>query len=447
MKIIERLKSNVLLKKALSDTNYYFLAQVGSKLLGLIVIPFLVRLLSIEEFAKYDIFLIISSLITTIVVLGIDSGIAVMIADHKENSKLVNYLFSFSVYASSIAVVIAWTICYFVFHFIDSAKSILPYYNLLFLYIFFNLFSYQVFNFIRWLGKAKIASIISVFSYAFGIVLGFLFIYFNDHPTLLDYLLGMVIGNAIGAIASYLVSLKHFTIRFEKNYNGFIKELMRLSLPFVPNYLANNVMMMTDRLVVVSTLGQHSMGIYALANRLAQIPNFGLNIITRGFQPVMYLNYKEESGKSLIKKVYDYSNISLVVFLVAMYFLALPIVNIFGGVKYSEAIPIMPMITTSALLYGIMGLNGMGYTIQRKTYIITSLSILAIILNISVNYFMGLYFGINGIAIGTLIVASIVSFLYTYFSEKLYSFNLNLIRAFIIYIVLIIISSFYLYKS
>lgn len=445
MHIVKKIKNNTLFKRALLDTNYYFLAQVGSKLLGLLVIPFLVRILSIEEFAKYDVFLMLSGLITTIVVLGIDSGIAVMIADHKENSKLINYLFSFSVFASSLAVIVAWAICYFLFNFIDAAKAILPYYNLLFLYIFFNIFSYQVFNFIRWLGKAKVASIISVFSYAFGVGLGFSFIYFKNQPTLLDYLLGMVIGNAMGAAASLLASSKHFIFRFEKSYNGFIKELIRLSLPFVPNYLANNVMMMTDRLVVVSTLGQHSLGIYALANRFAQIPNFGLNIITRGFQPVMYLNYKEHSGKSLIKKVYDYSNLSLVLFLIAMYLLAMPIVNIFGGVKYSEAIPVMPMITISALIYGIMGLNGMGFTIQRKTYFITLLSVLAIILNVSVNYFMGNHFGINGIAIGTLLVASIVSLLYTFLSEKLYSFNLNLKMALISYLLILLISTYLLY--
>ncbi len=443
MNILQKLKNNSLLKKALLDTNYYFLAQVGSKLLGLLVIPFLVRILSIEDFAKYDVFLMLAGLITTIVVLGIDSGIAIMIADHKENTKLINYLFSFSIFVSSLCVVFAWAICYYVFHFIESAKPILPYYHLLFLYILFNLFSYQVFNFIRWLGKAKVASIIGLLSYAFGVLLGFVGIYFFENPSLANYIVGMVIGNALGALASLLISVKHFTLKYNSNYNGFINELMKLSLPFVPNYLANNVMMMTDRLVVVSTLGEQSLGIYALANRFAQIPNFGLNIITRGFQPVMYLNYKEQSGKSLIKKVYDYSNLSLILGLILMYFLAIPIVNIFGGVKYAEAIPIIPMITISALIYGIMGLNGMGYTIQRKTYYITIISILSIGLNVVINYYLGKQWGIKGIAIGTLIVSSIISLLYTTISEKLHSFHLNKKIAFFSYL-LIIISCIYI---
>ncbi len=445
MKFINRLKENILFKKALIDTNYYFLAQVGTKLLGLLVIPFLVRILSIEEFAHYDIFLMFAGLITTVVVLGIDSGIAILIADHKKNTKLINYLFSFSIIVSSLAVILSWLICYFVFPLIDQAKNILVYINYLFLYILFNLISYQVFNFIRWIGKAGLASVIGFVSYAFGVGLGFCLVYFNPHPSLIDYIIGLVIGNFIGALASILISVKHITLKWEPNYNGFLKELMKVSLPFVPNYLAANVMMMTDRLVVVSVLGEKSLGIYALANRFAQIPNFGLNIITRGFQPVMYLNYKEASGVSLIKKVYDYSHFAFIPILILMYALAGPIVTVFGGVKYMDAIPIIPVITMSALIYGIMGLNGMGYTIQRKTYFITLISVLSIILNAGFNYFLGSRFGILGISIGSLSVACIVSLLYTFQSERLYRFHLNIKSSSLIYIILIAITTYLLF--
>ena len=446
MKFRNSLKENKLFRKAISDTNYYFLAQVGTKLLGLLVIPFLVRILSLEEFAHYDIFLMFAGLITTVVVLGIDSGIAILIADHKENTKLLNYLFSFSLIISSFAVFVSWLICYFIFPYVDQARNFFVYINYLFLYILFNLISYQVFNFIRWIGKAGLASIMGFASYAFGVGLGFCLVYFNPHPDLIDYILGLVIGNFIGALASIIISIKYITLRWEPKYNGFIKELFKVSLPFVPNYLASNVMMMTDRLVVVSVLGEKTLGIYALANRFAQIPNFGLNIITRGFQPVMYLNYKLASGVSLIKNVYDYSHYAFIPILILMYALSGPIVTVFGGVEYSDAIPIIPVITMSALIYGLMGLNGMGYTIQRKTYFITLISVLSIILNSGFNYFLGSRFGIAGISIGSLSVACIVSLVYTYQSERLYRFQLNIKSSSIIYFMLITISAYLLFK-
>jgi O-antigen/teichoic acid export membrane protein len=439
---VAKLKWNALLSKALLDTNYYFLAQVGTKLLGLLIIPFLVRILSVEEFAHYDIFLMASSLLTTIVVLGIDSGISIMIADHKENESLINYLFSFSLLLSVLAVLVVWSISVFIFPYIETAGSIIQYIHYLFIYILFNLISYQVFNFIRWIGKAGAASVIGFISYAVGVVLGFCMIYFNPNPELIDYLYGVILGNFIGAIASLVISYKHLSFKWIPEYRKYLKELMKVSLPFVPNYIAANIMMMTDRLVIVSILGEKSLGIYALANRFAQIPNFGINIITRGFQPVMYLNYKEVNGISLIKKVYDYSHYALLIFVPIMYFLATPIVVFFGGIKYYDAIPLIPIITLSAMVYGIMGLNGMGYTIQRKTYLITIISLLSIFLNTAFNFLLGKQFGIVGIAVGVLIVSCIISFLYTYLSEKLYSFNFNLKASALIYTLVILTTTF-----
>jgi O-antigen/teichoic acid export membrane protein len=128
-----------------------------------------------------------------------------------------------------------------------------------------------------------------------------------------------------------------------------------------------------------------------------------------------------------------------------MYALAAPIVTLFGGVKYTDAIPIIPVICMSALVYGTMGLNGMGYTIQRKTYFITLSSILSIILNAGFNYFLGSRFGILGISIGSLSVACFVSLLYTYQSERLYKFNLNIKNSSIIYFILITFSTYLLF--
>ena len=439
------MKLNRLIKKGIIDTNYYLIAQIGSKFLGFLVVPFLVRLLSVEEFAHYDIFLMVASLITLIAGLGIDSGVAILIADYKGDIGIVRYLFSFSLFVSLFVVLLFWAISHFVFPLIDQVKPILIYINYLFLYILFNLTSYQVFNFIRWLGKAGLASVIGFVSYAFGITLGFCFIYFKSQPSLIDYLQGLVIGNLIGAIASLLISLRYITVKWNSRYNVYIKELFEVSLPYIPNYLSNYFMMMFDRLIVISMLGSHSLGVYALASRFAQIPNFAINVLNRGFQPVMYLNYKNEEGQVLIRRIYNYCHYALIPILIFIYLASKSIILIFGGEKYIAAVPLVPLITMSTLLYGIMGLNGLGYTIKRKTYFISIISIGAVLLNFLLNYFLGLHFGLFGIALGSLSIACLVSFIYTYFSERFYSFKLNLKITFGIYLFLLVFAIMSIY--
>jgi len=436
---------NILIKKAIIDTNFYLIAQIGTKLLGLLTIPFLVRLLSVEDFALYDMFLMSSNLISIFVVLGIDSGVAIMIADHKDNKDVTNFLFTYSLLISIFILILIWLFAFLLIPLIPKFRLLSGYINYIFLYTLFNFISYQVFNFIRWNGMAKTASFISFVSYTLGVLFGFILIYFKQTPQIKDYLQGLMVGNFFGALSSLIFSYKYFTFKITKIKILYFKELITISIPFVPNYLASNLMMMGDRMLIYSILGEKSLGIYALANRFAQIPNFILNIITRGFQPVMYLNYKEIEGKSIIKKIYQYSHYLFIPGFLFMIFFSGYLVQIFGGEKYVNAIPLIPIITISTLIYGIMGLNGMGYTISRKTYLITFISLLSIILNTCINYILALNFGIIGVAIGTLCVACFTSILYTYISERLYPFNLKIKQAILIYFIVILLSYITIY--
>ena len=78
---IKNIFKDDLLKKGLSDSGYYTLANIGSKALGLLIIPILARSVSVEEFANYDLFLIISAFLQIFVILGIDSGIAILMEE------------------------------------------------------------------------------------------------------------------------------------------------------------------------------------------------------------------------------------------------------------------------------------------------------------------------------------------------------------------------------
>ena len=46
-----------LIKKGLSDSRYYLIANIGNKLLAFLIIPILAKSVSVEEFATYDLFL------------------------------------------------------------------------------------------------------------------------------------------------------------------------------------------------------------------------------------------------------------------------------------------------------------------------------------------------------------------------------------------------------
>jgi O-antigen/teichoic acid export membrane protein len=61
------------------DTTVYFIATVGAKLASMAVIPLAAYILAAAQFAVYDEFLLINTLLTLLLLLGIDSAAAVKI--------------------------------------------------------------------------------------------------------------------------------------------------------------------------------------------------------------------------------------------------------------------------------------------------------------------------------------------------------------------------------
>ncbi len=429
-----------LFKKAVGDSGFYFLSQSGVKIVNILIIPFLIRIISVEEYGQYEFFLISTGLLTTLVGLGMDSGIAVFIVDKECERHLVDYLFTRSLFISVILIFFLWLVGYIFFYFFLSYLfSSLLLFHLTFLYLLFTYFTYIVFNFVRWLGKAKQAALISFFGTVFGVGLGFLLV--SKEANIHNYILGLVLGNGIGFLISIIIAWKFLVFRKKYFYYSIkLVEYIRLSLPFVPSYLANNLMIMLDRIIILSLIGKYALGIYAIASRLAQIPNFLLSVVAKGFQPVLFANYQTPEGARLNKKIYNLFVFFLLPTFLFLLFFSSPLVRLFGGEKYIKAIPLLPYVSMSSIIISIIGITGIGYLAKKKTYYVTFIIFFIVLLNALINYCMVFYFGIKGVAVGGMLAICIGSLLYIYFSERLYSFDLKLRWAIIVYLLIIIIS-------
>ena len=87
----------------------------------------------------------------------------------------------------------------------------------------------------------------------------------------------------------YFKSVKEGKIEF--------KSLLKTSLPFVPTYISGFLASYSDRIIILLMIGgDYYIGLYALLYRIAQIGGLGVNIISQGFLPIMYNNYKTSDG-------------------------------------------------------------------------------------------------------------------------------------------------------
>jgi O-antigen/teichoic acid export membrane protein len=395
------------------------------KLLSVIVIPFLTRTLSVEDFAIYDLFIVINSFLVMVLTLGMASGLAIKITELIADESKLAFLFMLSLFSCLFMTLLAWGICISVVFVFDIGGLPLFAWHGLFIYTFFSLISYTVFNFLRWTGKATIAALVNVLSAFLGLSIGIsLMVLMRNEVTL--YIIGLVIGAILGGIACLYI-VRQYIVGFKiiDNWKEEIKDLLKLSLPFVPNYIGNRLLTLSDRLIILMFLDLKAAGIYALLSRIASIPNLFTGVLTSGFQPVLLKNYKVCEGRKLIRHFYNSYMVFICLAVITTYLIDDWVITFFGGEKYTASSYLVPVMVSSSLLMESGRFCGFGYVIARKTAQIMYITNFVLGLNILLSVLLAQILGLDGIIIGTLIAAMTRSFLHPFYAEKAYTFNYN----------------------
>jgi len=411
--------------------------------LTLIVIPILTRILSVEQFAIYDLFLLSSTFLMAIFVLGMDSGLAILLAESISNKKKLSFLFVFTLVVNIIFTVIIWLIFGLFLHldfFLLFSKEI---WHLLFTYTFFSLITYNVFNFVRWIGKVKQAALIQGLSALFGVIIGLTLVFFVK-TALIYYLIGLVIGSVIGALLSLFI-VRDYIINFSfiPNWKKLVKELFDLSLPYMPSYIGNYLFQFTDRMIVLYLLDMKSVGIYALIARVATIPSFLVHITAAGFYPIMMKNYSSSDGAHLIRMIFKYYFIILILAFIFLIFTSNWIIILFGGnEEYINHSYLLAILSASVLFMQSFRLTGIGFNVARKTIWILYITYFALFINLLLSYLLGQVWGLDGIVFATLIASFLRSYIHNYFSDKAYSFSYPLRYIIISFCLVMVISTF-----
>ncbi|MCO7223795.1 lipopolysaccharide biosynthesis protein [Pleionea sp. CnH1-48] len=421
------LKLSALWKTALTDSSHYLIANLAIKLLAVVVIPIITRMISIEEFAVYDLFLSANAFAIVFLSLGMDSGTAILIAEQKNDKAKLSGLLKITLLLSLSACLILCLVFLSIVPFLpweDLSIKRAFYFSV---FTFSSLTSYLCINFSRWIGRIKVAAYIGMISTILGIILGFSLLSIDKNID--SYFLGLSIGGLIGAflvVFSLRDCLKEKSGRIVNKKQ--IREILTLSLPYVPNYLCNTLMVMADRLVILAVLDSKALGIYALLSRIASIPNLVINVASSGFLPILYKNYETPNGKQFIREVLH------------IYFYAIPlafllsvalesyIVEFMGGKAYSDNAHFMSIMLVSVLVTSATQLSGFSYNIKRKTQYIFYITFFALILNLGIGYVFALQWGLWGVFLSTLLVSVMRITSHLYVSEKLYSFSYSWIK-------------------
>lgn len=234
---------------------------------------------------------------------------------------------------------------------------------------------------------------------------------------------GRVIGQLI-AVSSlgvfvFIALYRSKLIVFEFD-RGYIHDALKFGIPLIPHALALAMFTMSDRIFISNMISVKAVGIYFIAYQIGMVIYLFSDAFNKAWVPWFYEKLKTDliSDKIKIVKITYIYFVSILVLSFIIYLLTPTIFKYFVGAEYAEASNYVIWFLLGFAFNGMykMVCNYMFYT--RKTKIISTITLMAGITNVILNYYFIKIYGIVGAA-----QASTISFFLSFVLTWIYSNN------------------------
>jgi len=252
---------------------------------------------------------------------------------------------------------------------------------------------------------------------------------------------GLIVGQLISAICVFVLLIVRFTRKHSVSIDLLaLKATLKFSLPLTPKIFFGVLGSQLDKYLIglLSSIG--GVGIYHIAQKIANITFTFMTAIQNVFSPQVYSRmFEMEKGaaaESIGKYLTPFYYISIFVGLFISLF-SEEVILILFPIKYHAAINITSIFSILYASYFFSKHPQLIYA--KKTGLSSLLFILYIVLNVIINIPFAKSWGPNGVAWGSLLSAVIWGAVYFYVSQK--SFYIHWERRKIIMISLVFVLS------
>lgn len=333
----------------------YTTSTLLSSLCPFLLLPFLTRVLSPEDYGQISLFSIFVTLLGAII--GINSNVAAnrkFFDVEKQDSLLLKrynsnciLIFLFSIFLVSVSLIIfkegvsklleiptSW-----IFLAIISSSS-----NFIFQ---FRLGQWQVRSRVFAFGFFQVLSSVS------NLFLTGLLVFYWDMASygrvvaISGALLLMGTLSMISLWRDNLISLKPTFI--------YTKEILVFGAPLIPHVMASGMMIVVDRFLIVKMIGLDEAGIYMVAASIAGIFGILFNSINKAYVPWLFGQLKNDDINNKLKIVKNtyLSALFLLFFALIFYLLAPGVLSIILGPGFSTVASLVPVLVLGQCFYGI----------------------------------------------------------------------------------------------
>lgn len=423
-------------KKAVKAGIGYTIGNVLIKGIGFLTLPLFSRLMSMQEFGVYNIFISYESFLYVIIGFAIHSSIR---SANLEFRKQINE------YTSSVSLIYIINLLVFTFIAIifgDELSSLLDFSKtiiiLLVFYSFGNamlsLYNNRIsldYEYKKYLVVAFYNSISNV-----AISLLLMFTLLKDNRDI-----GRIVGTTITLFSISLFLIINLFKKAKPRYNKiYWKFAVKYSLPIIPHGISQVLLSQFDRIMIQKLVGNVEAGIYSLAGNVRLI----LMIIIDSAMNAWNTWFYEQMDKDAIKEIQHRSKQIcglFVVFTIGLMAISPEMIWILGGPNYDAGKYVaIPMILDAFILF-LYNILVLGEYYTKKTGYIMTMTMIAALINAVTNYIFIKKYGFLAAAYTTLFSYFIYLILHTIISYRLLGFYILPVKWMTIFILLTVFSA------
>lgn len=388
------------------------IGNFSTQIVSFLLLPLYTSILTTKEYGVYDLIITIATFILPIITLLMQESMFRFLIDCK-NNKEKKIVISQTILYVSISTLVSLILARILNIFIE-----IPYLLIGIVYICSSILTELRNALVRGLGKLKLYTLINFISSLIHIVLNVIFIAIYRWGVY-GLLFSSIIANTICSLVIF-IKLKIYDYISIKSYNKkLMKDMIKYSIPLVPNSLSWTIVNLSDRLIISGVMGTAANGIYSMAYKFPNLMN-----TIYGF---FYTAWKESSAKAIsdedkeefFNKIFDM--LIKVMFSVSLgIIVCMPLVfNIFIKESYKDAYLYIPILVIGMYYNNISGYYGGIFSAYKDTKIMGTTTILGAITNLVINILLIKFIGIYAAALSTMISCMVI-FYYRKYKVKRY---------------------------
>lgn len=384
-------------KEYVKNTAILFIGKFATQFISVILLPLYTYFLDTTDYGIVDLLQTYITLFMPIFLLRIDYAVFRFLIDTRNNKNEKEKVITNVILTLIIEILI------FIFLAIILKNYIsLKYYNLVVINIVTLMISNTLLQTLRGDGKVKDYSISCIITALTTLIFNVFFIVeFNLGAKSL--LISSIIANLLCTLYILVKNRIIQNIKLKLFDKAIIENILKYSIPLIPNALSWWIVNVSDRTIIVYFLNAAANGIYTVSCKFANILNSIFSIFSMSWQEAASLHIDDDDGEEFISNMIN-KIFMLFATIVLGIIVCIPLVfNIVIGEEYKEAYNYIPIVLLGNLFSILTSLIGGIYVAKKMTKEISKTTILSAIINIILNVAFIKNIGLYAASISTVI--------------------------------------------